>query len=83
LAGGTTKIDVPELAAIGQGVSDLPPEKIEKLTPVALETAMQVIQGTSDDDDDGLKQRACLQPDQRKAWRKKIIQTYGYALQTN
>jgi len=42
-----------------------------------LESAIQVIQGTSDDDDDGLKQRACLQPDQKRAWRKKIIATYG------
>ncbi|ODM99724.1 Stereocilin [Orchesella cincta] len=77
LTGGTSKIDVPELAAIGQGVADLPPNEVEKLTPVALESAIQVIQGTSDDDDDGLKQRACLTPDQRKAWRKKIIENYG------
>lgn len=74
---GGGKIDVPELAAIGSGVSDLPPAKVEQLTPVALETALQVIQGTADDDDDGLKQRACLTPDQRKAWRNKIVSTYG------
>lgn len=78
LTGGSSKIDIPQLAAIGNGVADLPAEKVDKLTPVALETAIQMIQGTADDDDDGLRQRACLTPDQRKAWRNKIVQTYGY-----
>jgi len=71
------KLDVPELAAIGVGVADLPADKIEKLTPVAAEQALEIIKGTADDDDDGLKQRACLKPEQKRAWRKKVIELYG------
>lgn len=66
-----------DLSAIGNGVSDLPVNQIEKLTPVATEIALEIIQGSADDDDDGLKQRACLNPDQKKAWRKKVIELYG------
>ena len=67
----------PEIAAIGGGVVDLPPERIQKLTPVAFEQALGIVQGTADDDDDGLKQRACLNPEQKKAWRDKLIENYG------
>ncbi|CAG7819737.1 unnamed protein product, partial [Allacma fusca] len=74
---GEKKLGVPELAAIGGGVVDLPPDKIDKLTPVALEQALEIVQGTADDDDDGLKLRPCLNPQQKKAWRDKIEKTYG------
>lgn len=77
LTGTPSKIDVPELAAIGSGVADLPAEKVSHLTPVAMETALQVVVGTVDDDDDGLRQRACLTPEQRAAWRDKVVDTYG------
>jgi hypothetical protein len=74
---GNKKLDVPELAAIGVGVADLPPDRIENLSPVATEQALEIIKGTADDDDDRLKIRACLTPDQRRAWRNKIVGLYG------
>lgn len=76
--GASKKLDVTELAAIGGSVGDLSPSRIESLTPVAAEQALEIIKGAADDDDDRLKQRACLNKEQRAAWRTKIIQLYGY-----
>ncbi|XP_021962937.1 uncharacterized protein LOC110858458 [Folsomia candida] len=75
--GASKKLDVTELAAIGGSVGDLSPSRIESLTPVAAEQALEIIKGAADDDDDRLKQRACLNKEQRAAWRTKIIQLYG------
>jgi len=70
------KYDVAELASIGKAVGDLSPKAIHRLNPVAFEQALDMIQGTTEEDE-GLKQRACLNPGQRKAWRDKIVEAYG------
>lgn len=73
---GNTNYDVAELAAIGHSIGDLPPKSVSRLTPVAFEQGLDMIQGTNEEDD-GLNQRACLTPAQRKAWRDKIVENYG------